>query len=72
MTTATYEVTGMTCGHCVNAVTEELRNLDAVREVTVDLNPEGRSAVTVDSDVPLDVSAVESALDEAGDYKLAG
>ena len=72
MTTATYQVTGMTCEHCTNAVTEELENLDGVREVTVDLNPGGKSAVMVASDAPLDASAVESALDEAGDYKLAG
>ena len=72
MATATYQVTGMTCEHCANAVTEELENLDGVREVTVDLNPGGKSAVMVASDAPLDDSAVESALDEAGDYKLAG
>lgn len=70
MTTVTYQVTGMTCGHCANAVAGELRGLDGVREVTVDLNPGGRSAVTVASDAPLAVGAVASALDEAGDYKL--
>lgn len=72
MTTTTYQVTGMTCGHCANAVSGELKSLDGVREVTVDLNPAGRSAVTVASDAPLTPSAVEAALDEAGDYKLAG
>lgn len=71
MTTATYQVTGMTCEHCANAVTGELKNLDGVREVTVDLNPGGQSAVTVASDAPLTASAVASALDEAGDYRLA-
>lgn len=72
MTTATYQVAGMTCGHCANAVTEELKNLDGVREVTVELNPGGQSAVTVASDAPLELGAVASALDEAGDYTLAG
>lgn len=72
MTTATYQVTGMTCEHCANAVTGELKNLDGVREVTVDLHPGGQSAVTVASDAPLTASAVASALDEAGDYRLAG
>lgn len=71
MTTATYQVTGMTCGHCANAVTGELKNLDGVREVTVDLNPGGPSAVTVASDAPLTADAVAAALDEAGDYRLA-
>lgn len=71
MTTVTYQVTGMTCGHCANAVTGELKNIDGVREVAVDLNPGGKSAVTVTSDAPLDAGEVLSALDEAGDYKLA-
>jgi copper chaperone len=71
MTTATYQVTGMTCEHCVRAVTGELGSLDGVREVTVDLHPDGESAVTVSSDAPLTAEAVAAALDEAGDYHLA-
>ena len=72
MASATYQVTGMTCEHCVHAVTEELRNLDGVSDVTVDLVPGGQSAVTVTSDAPLAEQAVAAALDEAGDYQLAG
>jgi copper chaperone len=71
MTTATYQVTGMTCDHCVRAVTGELESLDGVREVTVDLHPGGESAVTLSSDAPLTAEAVTAALDEAGDYHLA-
>lgn len=71
MTTATYQVTGMTCAHCAHAVTEELTNLDGVHGVTIDLRPGGESAVTVASDAPLDAEAVAAALDEAGDYRLA-
>ena len=71
MTSATYQVTGMTCEHCAHAVSGELKNLDGVREVTVDLHPGGESAVTVTSDAPLTAAAVEAALDEAGDYRLA-
>jgi len=71
MTSATYQVTGMTCEHCVRAVTGELRGLDGVREVTVELVREGSSAVTVTSEAPLPVGAVAAALDEAGDYRLA-
>jgi copper chaperone len=72
MTSAKYRVTGMTCEHCVRAVTEELARLDGVREVSVELVPEGSSAVTVTSDGPLPADAVAAALDEAGDYRLTG
>jgi copper chaperone CopZ len=71
MTTATYQVTGMTCEHCVHAVADELKNMDGVTEVTVDLHPGGASAVTVSSAAPLTAGAVAAALDEAGDYRLA-
>ncbi|MER7274391.1 heavy-metal-associated domain-containing protein [Dactylosporangium sp. NPDC000244] len=64
----TYTVTGMTCSHCVNAVTEELGRLEGVSAVEVDL-PTG--AVTVTSDRPLDPAAVREAVDEAG-YAVAG
>jgi copper chaperone CopZ len=72
MTTATYRVTGMTCDHCAHAVTGELRGLDGVSDVLVDLNPGGESAITVSSVAPLAGDAVAAALDEAGDYHLAG
>jgi copper chaperone len=62
-TTATYTVTGMTCSHCVAAVTEELEKLPGVTDVDVTLES-GRVEVT--SDAPLEDSAVEAAVDEAG------
>jgi copper chaperone CopZ len=71
MTSATYHVTGMTCEHCVRAVTSELTGVAGVSDVRVDLVPGGQSAVTVTSDAPLTAAAVEAALDEAGDYRLA-
>lgn len=71
MTTTAYQVTGMTCGHCVKAVTSELTALDAVREVSVDLVADGVSTVTVASDGPLDEAQVAAALAEAGEYRLA-
>jgi copper chaperone len=70
VTETTYKVTGMTCEHCVHAVTEELSRLDGVTGVRVDLVPEGVSAVTVTSAAPLAAEAVPAALDEAGDYRL--
>ncbi len=72
MATTTYAVTGMTCEHCVHAVTEELTGLDGVTEVSVDLAPGGDSKVSVTSDAPLSEQAVAAALDEAGDYQLVG
>jgi copper chaperone len=65
--TSTYTVTGMTCGHCVQAVTGELSTLPGVADVQVDL-PTG--AVTVTSEAPLADDAVRAAVDEAG-YELA-
>lgn len=67
MTTQTYTVTGMTCSHCVQAVSGELGRLDGVRNVQVDL---ATGAVTVTSEQPLDDAAVRAAVDEAG-YEVA-
>jgi copper chaperone len=61
-----YKVDGMTCGHCVNAVTEEVSALPGVEDVEVDLND---GLVSVRSGQALDFSAVDAAVDEAG-YKL--
>ncbi len=68
MSEHTYTVTGMTCGHCVASVTEEISEIDGVTDVAVDL-PTG--AVTVTSRDPLDDAAVRAAVEEAG-YELAG
>lgn len=62
-TTSTYTVNGMTCGHCVASVTEEVTKLDGVTAVDVDL-ASGR--VTVESDGPVDEAAFAAAVDEAG------
>jgi copper ion binding protein len=65
--TSTYTVTGMTCEHCVRAVSGELSALDGVEEVQVNL---GSGAVTVTSAAPLTDEQVREAVDEAG-YELA-
>ncbi|GAA0542134.1 MULTISPECIES: heavy-metal-associated domain-containing protein [Actinomadura] len=65
-TATTYTVTGMTCGHCVSSVTEEVEQIAGVTGVEVDL-PTGR--VTVTSDAPLDDALVKDAVEEAG-YQL--
>jgi copper chaperone len=71
MPTTTYAVTGMSCEHCVNAVTTELSGLTGVSAVTVDLVPGGNSRVTVISAGPLPAGAVAAALDEAGGYQIS-
>jgi copper chaperone len=71
MTTTTYKVTGMTCEHCVNAVTSEVGALDGVDAVQVLLVPEGISTVTVTSAAPVPDPEITAALDEAGGYQLA-
>ncbi len=70
MTTSTYSLTGLTCGHCVNAVVEEVSAIDGVTEATVELVTGGTSTLTVTSEEPLEESAIAAAVDEAGDYTL--
>ncbi len=68
MTTASYTVVGMTCGHCVSAVTEEVSEVPGVTAVDVDL---ASGALTVTSEAPVDDADVRAAVEEAG-YSLAG
>ena len=70
MTTTDYTVSGMTCEHCISAVTAELTALPGVLKVVVDLVSGGNSTVTVRSTVPLSEHSVRDAVDEAG-YLLA-
>jgi copper chaperone CopZ len=66
--TSTWTVTGITCEHCVAAVTEEVGAVPGVTRVEVDLVT---GALTVTSAAALDESAVAAAVDEAG-YRLTG
>ena len=70
MVVTTYQVTGLSCEHCVNAVTSELNGLDGVSGVTVSLVPSGVSLLTITSDNPIADDAVGAALDEAGGYQV--
>ena len=69
MASTTYTVRGMTCGHCVTAVTEEISAIPGVSEVSIELVEGGDSAVIVASDAELELEAVRAAVDEAG-YEL--
>jgi copper chaperone len=66
MSTTTYRVLGMTCSHCVNAVTEEVSKIAGVTNVEVDLST---GYVDIESQVPVSDAAVREAVDEAG-YEL--
>lgn len=66
MTEIVFRVSGMTCDHCVAAVTDEITAIPGVRGVTVALVPSGVSDVSVTSDRPLDRETVRAAVDEAG------
>jgi copper chaperone len=67
-TTSTYGVDGMTCDHCVRAVTTEVKGVPGVVEVEVDLD---RGQVTVTSEDGLDDAAVRAAVESAG-YEVRG
>jgi len=66
MSSSTFVVKGMTCGHCVNHVTEEVSKIPGV--VSVDITLE-TGAVTIESNSDIDATAVEAAVVEAG-YEL--
>ena len=68
MTSTTYLVKGMTCGHCVSAVSSEISQLAGVSDVAVDL---ATGQVTVTAEQPLDDDAVRAAVEEAG-YEVVG
>lgn len=63
MATTTYSVSGMTCGHCVASVRQEVGLIDGVTGVEVELDS---GTVTVESDNPVDPAAVTAAIEEAG------
>jgi copper chaperone len=63
MATATYTVKGMTCGHCVSSVKEEVSEVTGVSGVDVDL---ATGLLTVDSDNPIDTAKIVAAVEEAG------
>ena len=69
-TTLRFEATGLTCGHCARAVSQELMALDGVLDAEVDVVSGGASVVTVVTERDLRDDEVVAALDEAGEYVL--
>lgn len=71
MTTASYAVTGMTCGYCIAEVMEHIRDLAGVTGVAIDLVPDGPSPVVVTSGPAVRIASVRDAVGEAG-FGLTG
>ncbi|MFG1710489.1 heavy-metal-associated domain-containing protein [Nonomuraea sp. M3C6] len=67
MSTATYIVKGMTCGHCVSSVKEEVGEVAGVTSVEVDL---ASGLLRVDGDGSVDAAKIVAAVEEAG-YEVA-
>lgn len=67
-TSTTFTVSGMTCGHCVAAVTEEVSKLKGVHRVDIDLST---GLVTVVADHRIDEAEFALAIDEAG-FEVSG
>jgi copper chaperone len=67
-----YLVDGMTCGHCVSSVTEEISALDGVDTVSVDLNAGGTSRIMVVSSAPVLVADIRAAVASAGYALVTG
>jgi copper chaperone CopZ len=70
-TTTDVTVAGMTCAHCVSAVSDAITALPGVISVSVDLAPGALSRVTVSSLHELSASELVAAVDEAG-YEVTG
>ena len=66
--TGSYRVSGMTCGHCVKSVTEEVSAIPGVTHVDVDL---ATGAMKVTSEAPIDFDRIVEAVAEAGDYTVS-
>ncbi|MBB4919837.1 heavy-metal-associated domain-containing protein [Streptosporangium saharense] len=67
MSTTTYTVKGMTCGHCVSSVKEEVGEVPGVTGVEVDL---ATGLLTVSGQGPVGDEAVRAAVRTAG-YEVA-
>ena len=69
-TTRRFAATGLTCGHCAKAVSDELLALEGVLDAQVEVVDGGASRVTVVTERDLPDDEVAAALDEAGEYAL--
>jgi len=63
----TVKIKGMTCNHCVMAVTKTLEKIDGVKNVKVDLQ---KGEATFDEAKPVDMEVVKGSIKKAG-YDVA-
>ena len=63
MVTTTFQVPGMTCGHCRGAVTDELNKITGVTKIEVDLDTK---IVSIESESQVEWELIAAAIDEAG------
>ena len=66
MSSKTINVDGMTCDHCVNAVTEEISKIPGVTEVNIDLHAGEISQVTITAGNEISDVDIVAAVEEAG------
>lgn len=64
--TLTVSISGMTCGHCVSSVKEEIQAIAGVDSVDVNLNAGGVSTATITSVSPISEATISEAVAEAG------
>lgn len=62
----TLKIDGMTCGHCISSVTEELNEVPGVSNVQIALAAGGTSTAVVTTNSPVESSLLEAAVTEAG------
>jgi copper chaperone len=60
--TLTYSVPAMSCGHCVHAITDEVKQVEGVSEVAIDLD----TKLVVVTGPALNDAAIREAIVEAG------
>lgn len=66
MSQITLKIDGLTCGHCVSSVTEELNEVPGVSDVEVILSAGGTSTATFTANTPIENSVLQAAITEAG------
>ena len=70
MSEKSIRVAGMTCDHCVNAVTEELSKISGVTGVSIELNTDAPTPVNIVADIDISDAEITAAVEEAG-YTIA-